>query len=53
MPLVKSSSKDAFRKNVKAEMAAGKPQKQAVAIAYDVKRKADKSSKKSNSKCKK
>jgi hypothetical protein len=34
MPLVKSSSPAAFRKNVKAEVAAGKPQKQAVAIAY-------------------
>jgi hypothetical protein len=40
MPLVKSPSKNAFRKNIKAEMASGKPQKQAVAIAYDVKRKA-------------
>jgi len=40
MPLVKSSSKDAFRKNVKAEVAAGKPVKQAVAIAYSVKREA-------------
>jgi hypothetical protein len=40
MPLVKSSSKDAFRKNVKAEMAANKPQKQALAIAYNVKRSA-------------
>lgn len=40
MPLVKSTSKNAFRKNVKAEIAAGKPQKQAVAIAYSVKRKA-------------
>ena len=40
MPLVKSSSKEAFRKNVKAEMSAGKPQKQAVAIAYSVKREA-------------
>jgi hypothetical protein len=38
MPLVKSSSKDAFRKNVKTEVAAGKPPKQAVAIAYSVKR---------------
>lgn len=38
MPLVKSTSKEAFRKNVKAEMAAGKPQKQAVAIAYSTKR---------------
>ena len=42
MPLVKSTSKNAFRKNVKAEMAAGKPQKQAVAIAYHVKRDAAK-----------
>jgi len=42
MPLVKSTSKNAFRKNVKTEMAAGKPQKQAVAIAYNVKRDAAK-----------
>lgn len=40
MPLVKSGSKGAFRQNVKREIAAGKPQKQAVAIAYSVKRKA-------------
>ena len=40
MPLVKSSSKAAFRKNVSAEVNAGKPVKQAVAIAYDVKRRA-------------
>lgn len=40
MPLVKSTSKKAFRENVKAEIAAGKPVKQAVAIAYDVKRRA-------------
>lgn len=38
MPLVESTSKEAFRKNVKAEIAAGKPQKQAVAIAYATKR---------------
>ena len=38
MPLVKSASKEAFRKNVKTEMAAGKPQKQAVAIAYSTQR---------------
>lgn len=38
MPLIKSSSKKAFSKNVKAEMKAGKSQKQAVAIAYSVKR---------------
>lgn len=42
MPLVKSTSKNAFRSNVKAEMAAGKPQKQAVAIAYATKRAAAK-----------
>ena len=40
MPLVKSTSKNAFRKNIKAEVAAGKPVKQAVAIAYSVKRSA-------------
>jgi hypothetical protein len=38
MPLVKSKSPEAFRKNVKAEIAAGKPVKQAVAIAYSEKR---------------
>jgi hypothetical protein len=40
MPLVKSASKGAFRKNIKTEMAAGKPAKQSVAIAYAMKRKA-------------
>lgn len=40
MPLKKSTSKKAFSSNVKTEMAHGKPQKQAVAIAYSVKRKA-------------
>ena len=39
MPLVKSSSKAAFRKNVAAE-AKTKPIRQAVAIAYSVQRKA-------------
>jgi hypothetical protein len=38
MPLVKSKTPEAFRKNVKAEIKAGKPVKQAVAIAYAVKR---------------
>ena len=46
MPLVKSKSPEAFRKNVKAEVAAGKPVKQAVAIAYSVKREAAKPMKK-------
>ena len=38
MPLIKSKSKQAFQKNVKKEIAAGKPPKQAVAIAYATKR---------------
>lgn len=42
MPLKASTSKKAFSSNVKAEMKAGKPQKQAVAIAYSQKRKAEK-----------
>lgn len=41
MPLKKSASKEAFRANVKAE-AKTKPIKQAVAIAYAVKRQAAK-----------
>lgn len=39
MPLMHGKSKKAFSKNVKTEMEAGKPQKQALAIAYSVKRK--------------
>ena len=42
MPLFKSKSKKAFSHNVKAEIDAGKPQKQAVAIAYSVLRRARK-----------
>lgn len=42
MPLVKSPSKEAFRKNVKAEIKSGKTPSQAVAIAYSVKREAAK-----------
>jgi hypothetical protein len=38
MPLVKSKSEAAFKKNVKTEIAHGKPPKQAVAIAYATKR---------------
>jgi len=45
MPLVKSKTPQAFRKNIKAEVAAGKPVKQAVAIAYAVKREAKKKGK--------
>jgi hypothetical protein len=40
MPLVKSKSPEAFRKNVKAEIASGKKPAQALAIAYSVKREA-------------
>lgn len=40
MPLTKSKSKKAFVSNLKKEIKAGKPKKQAIAIAYSVKRKA-------------
>jgi hypothetical protein len=40
MPLVKSASKKAVGENIRAEKDAGKPQKQAVAIALDVARRA-------------
>jgi hypothetical protein len=36
MPLIHSKSKKAFQKNISTEVAAGKPVKQAVAIAYSV-----------------
>ena len=38
MPLKKSTSKKAFESNIRAEVKAGKPDKQAVAIAYSEKR---------------
>ena len=50
MPLVKSKSASAFRKNIKAEVVAGKPVKQAVAIAYSTKRAAAKKGKSSGCK---
>jgi len=40
--LVKSASKGAFRANLKAEIKAGKPKKQSLAIAYSVQRKGKK-----------
>jgi hypothetical protein len=40
MPLTKSTSKKAFKENIKREIDAGKPVKQSVAIAYAVKREA-------------
>lgn len=42
MPLKRSTSKPAFKANVRAEVAAGRPVKQAVAIAYSEKRAAAK-----------
>lgn len=50
MPLQKSTSKQAFKKNVSAEVKAGKPVKQAVAIAYSEKRAAAKKTTKSKGK---
>ena len=38
MPLVQGRSKQAISSNIRAEMAAGKPQKQVVAIALSVAR---------------
>lgn len=50
MPLTKSTSKPAFKKNVEREIAAGKPPRQAVAIAYAVKREAARKSPKGKQK---
>lgn len=36
MPLKQGSSRKAMSQNIRTEMAAGRPQKQAVAIAYNV-----------------
>ena len=46
MPLKKSASPKAFKENIKSEVKAGKPVKQAVAIAYSQKREAEKAKKK-------
>lgn len=45
MPLIKSKSKEAFEKNVSKEMESGKPQKQSIAIAYNVQKHAKKKKK--------
>src|SRR5665213_3081571 len=42
MPLLKSRSKKAMSKNIATEMDAGKPQKQSIAIAYSVMKRAKK-----------
>jgi hypothetical protein len=42
MPLIKSKSEKAFKKNISTEVKSGRPVKQAVAIAYSVKRDAKK-----------
>ena len=42
MPLKKSTSPKAFKENVKAELKAGKPLKQSLAIAYAEKKAATK-----------
>jgi hypothetical protein len=47
MPLVKGSSQEAIGKNIKTEMAAGKPQKQAVAIALNTAHHSDHSARRS------
>ena len=44
MPLIKSTKKSAREKNIKTEIAAGKPIKQAVAIGYSEQREARKRS---------
>jgi len=46
MPLKKSTSKDAFKSNLKEELKAGKGKAQSLAIAYSVKREAAKKGKK-------
>ena len=51
MPLIKSKSKKAVGANIRTEMAAGRPQKQAIAIALSVQREAAR--KKSKPKAKK
>ena len=52
MPLQKSTSAEAFKKNVSTEVKAGRPVKQAVAIAYATKHEAAKKTSKSKGKTK-
>jgi hypothetical protein len=50
MPLKQGSSKATIAANIKTEMAAGRPQKQAIAIAYSQAGKGQKSSSSSKGK---
>ena len=42
MPLNYGKSKKSFEKNIKTELKAGKPMKQALAIAYSIKKRKNK-----------
>jgi len=53
MPLIASMTPKALKANIKKEIEAGKPPKQAVAIAYSVKREAEKDAGKKPKKSKK
>lgn len=50
MPLVKSAAKKDVGKNIKTELAAGKPRRQAIAIALSTQRRAGRSNKRGGSK---
>ena len=50
MPLVKGKSKKTVSKNIRTEMASGRPQKQAVAIALSTARGGKKKTKKAKKK---
>ncbi len=52
MPLIKSTSNKARSKNIAAEVRAGKPVKQAVAIGYSVQRRAKSGGKSKKGGCK-
>lgn len=45
MPLIKNTSEHAMNKNIAAEVNAGRPLHQAVAIGYSIKREAEKKEK--------
>ena len=53
MPLIRSMTPKAFKENIKTEVKAGKPVKQAVAIAYSEAREAKKAAGKKPAKGKK